>query len=134
MINDLLFVYGSLLNADNEFANYLKNKAAFYSTGKFKGRLYDVGEYPGAIITTDNDYDITGSVYMLNNPNEALTILDDYEGFGPEQDQPNLFIRKLLAVDTGQGLVNCWVYLYILSVDGLVEITSGDYLDYLNSI
>ncbi|MGF7078151.1 gamma-glutamylcyclotransferase family protein [Mucilaginibacter sp. UYCu711] len=130
MINDLLFVYGSLLNADNEFANYLKNNATFYSTGRFKGRLFDIGEYPGTITGTSDDYYITGSIFRLTSA-EALVILDDYEGFGQEQDQPNLFIRDLLPVETENGSLDCYVYLYNLSVDGLLEISSGEYINYL---
>lgn len=131
MINDLLFVYGSLLNAGNEFGSYLNHNAAFIGKGNLKGRLYDVGEYPGAIIDNDNGYLVTGSICKLNS-SEALRVLDDYEGFGPDQEQPNLFIRKLLPVETSEGIINCWVYLYNLPADGLVEIKSGDYVAYLH--
>jgi gamma-glutamylcyclotransferase (GGCT)/AIG2-like uncharacterized protein YtfP len=130
MINDLLFVYGTLLSADNEFAGYLKDNSTFYSQGKLKGRLFDIGEYPGAIISTDKDHEITGSVYRLTSPN-ALKVIDDYEGYGEGRDQPNLYIRKKLPVQTMEGLVACWVYLYNLSVNGLVEIESGNYHNYL---
>jgi gamma-glutamylcyclotransferase (GGCT)/AIG2-like uncharacterized protein YtfP len=130
MINDLLFVYGSLLNADNEFGSYLNNTSTLIGTGKFKGRLYNIGEYPGAVIDNENGYPITGSICKLNNP-KALAILDDYEGFGPEQEQPNLFIRELLPVETLDGIINCWVYLYNLEISGLIEIKSGDYKTYL---
>ncbi len=131
MINRLLFVYGSLLDAGNEFAAYLSHNATLYNAGKIKGRLYDIDEYPGAIIDA-NGYPIQGSILSLNDPEENLKILDDYEGFGNNQEQPNLFIRKLLPVETINGLITCWVYLYNLPVEGLEEITAGDYLEYLN--
>ncbi|MES2374989.1 MAG: gamma-glutamylcyclotransferase family protein [Bacteroidota bacterium] len=130
MINDLLFVYGSLLDTDNEFGRYLNDNSTLFGAGKFNGRLYDIGEYPGAIIGNENSYPIYGSVCKLKNP-EVLTALDDYEGFGPDQEQPNLFIRELLPIETSDGTTNCWVYLYNLEVDGFVEITSGDYKTYL---
>ena len=50
MKNAFLFVYGSLLDEDNEIAIYLKNNSTFYSAGKVKGKLYDIGEYPGGYI------------------------------------------------------------------------------------
>lgn len=131
MINDLLFVYGSLLSADNEFANYLIKNAAFYSPGKFKGRLYDMGKYPGAILSDDNAYNISGSILKLNNPEQVLKVLDDYEGFGEDQEQPNLFIRELLSVITSDGAIKCWIYLYNLSVADLPEIRSGNYQSYI---
>jgi gamma-glutamylcyclotransferase (GGCT)/AIG2-like uncharacterized protein YtfP len=130
MINDLLFVYGTLLTADNEFARYLKHNSTVMATGSFTGRLYDVGEYPGAVIDDKNSYPIKGVICKLNNA-DALATLDDYEGYGDNQDQPNLFIRKLLPVETVEGSVNCWIYLYNLPVDGLSEIKSGNYKSYL---
>jgi len=45
-MSDLLFIYGTLLKDDNEHAVYLKNNSTFYSAGKLKGKLYDIGEYP----------------------------------------------------------------------------------------
>ncbi len=132
MINELLFVYGSLLNTDNEFAVYLNNNAGLFSTGKFNGKLYDIGEYPGATIDTDGNYKISGNIYKLNNKLAALKILDEYEGFGDDQEQPNLFVRKSLPVETANGTVYCWVYLYNLPVEGLEQIISGDYSGYLN--
>jgi gamma-glutamylcyclotransferase (GGCT)/AIG2-like uncharacterized protein YtfP len=131
MINEFLFVYGTLLDVDNEFGRYLNNNAIIIGTGRFKGRLFDIGEYPGAIIDTENGYPITGSICKLNNT-EALKVLDDYEGFGPHQDQPNLFTRKLLPVETSDGVVDCWGYLYNLPIDGLAEIFSGDYLYFVD--
>jgi len=133
MINDLLFVYGSLLSADNEFANYLSNNADFYGNGKFKGKLYDIGEYPGAILSDDDAYNISGSIYKLNNPMQTLKVLDDYEGFGDGQEQPDLFVRQLLSVETITGTISCWVYLYNLSANDFIEIRSGDYIKYLRS-
>jgi gamma-glutamylcyclotransferase (GGCT)/AIG2-like uncharacterized protein YtfP len=131
MINDLLFVYGTLLIDDNKFAAYLRSNASFYNTGTIKGKLYDVGTYPGLIISNNHDYLIAGTIYQLNNAEKVLKYLDPYEGFGNEQEQPNLFIRESLPIETSDGAINCWVYLYNLSIDGLHLITPGDYMAYL---
>jgi gamma-glutamylcyclotransferase (GGCT)/AIG2-like uncharacterized protein YtfP len=132
-MNDLLFVYGSLLSTGNEFAAYLNANSRLYGTAKFKGLLYDIGEYPGAILSPPNAYEITGQICQLNSPEKALEILDAYEGFGPKQLQPNLFIRELLTVETINGPVSCWLYLYNLPIDGLTLIPSGNYQQYLKS-
>ena len=129
MMNGQLFIYGSLLSADNEFGQYVKRNATFMSDAVFKGRLYDCGEYPGAV-ADNNGYDIKGSIYRLNDLIAGLVILDDYEGCGIEQQQPNLFIRKLITVTVGNKPIECWIYLYNLPVEGLLEITSGDYTTY----
>ena len=132
MNNDLLFVYGSLLDGDNEFGHYLMRNADFVGPAHFKGRLYDCGEYPGAL-ADNNGYDIKGSAYRLREATTALTVFDDYEGFGVDQEQPNLFIRKLITVTCKDQPVECWIYLYNLSVEGFTEIPSGDYIDYLKA-
>ena len=132
MNNDLLFVYGSLLDGDNEFGNYLTHNANFVATAIFKGRMYDCGEYPGALEDI-NGYDIKGSVYQLKDPITCLAILDDYEGFGIEQEQPNLFVRKLISVTCNNKNVECWIYLYNLPLEDLTEIKSGDYIQYLKA-
>jgi len=124
-----LFVYGTLLDEENEFAIYLKQNCSFYSEGKFKGRLYVLGEYPGAVLDDGNDY-VQGSIFELKNVEEVLTRLDDYEGFGEDQEQPNLFVRKRILIENDNVRVACWVYLYNLPVDGFRLIESGDYLEH----
>src|SRR6202012_498172 len=121
MVN-LLFIYGTLLDEDNEYALYLKNNSRLYSHGKIKGKLYDIGEYPGATLSGEDNEHIYGRILELNAPGKVLPVIDDYEGFGDDQPQPNEFIRVLTKVETGVGLLNCWVYLYNLSVAGLSQI------------
>jgi gamma-glutamylcyclotransferase (GGCT)/AIG2-like uncharacterized protein YtfP len=132
MNNDLLFVYGSLLYDNNEFGHYLMHNANFVGPALFKGRLYDSGEYPGAL-ADNNGYDIKGSVYQLREVNAALAVLDDYEGFGADQEQPNLFIRKPITAICNNKPIDCWIYLYNLPIEYLTEITSGDYMAYLKA-
>ena len=124
-----LFVYGTLLDNGNEFATYLNNNCSIYSKGKLKAKLYDLGEYPGAIATDELVYTY-GTIVKLTNSKEVLKHLDDYEGYGPTQLQPNLFIRVMTEVESDSGFINCWVYFYNLSVTGLKVIESGDYLKY----
>ncbi|SDT09783.1 Uncharacterized conserved protein YtfP, gamma-glutamylcyclotransferase (GGCT)/AIG2-like family [Mucilaginibacter mallensis] len=124
-----LFVYGTLLNAGNSFATYLTNNCNFYGKGKLKGRLYDIGEYPGAVADSNSRSYIYGDIVLIHNPT-VLKQLDDYEGFGDDQQQPNLFIREMMEIETAEGSIDCWVYLYNLPVEGLVLIESGDYLKY----
>jgi len=123
-----LFVYGSLLDKQNEFGAYLNANCTFYADGRFKGRLYDMGEYPGAIIDNSVSNYVYGKIYQLNNTKQVFKQLDHYEGFGPDEAQPNLFVRELVSVEAGETTVECWVYLYNLQVDGFRLIGSGIYL------
>jgi len=132
MINKL-FIYGSLLQTDNEFGGYLKQNSKLYKQGKFKGKLYDIGEYPGAIFYPNGDYYVNGSIVQIDNPIETLKHIDNYEGFGDDQLQPNLFIRELLKIETKSGTEECWVYLYNYPTTQLRQIASGDYLSYIKA-
>lgn len=128
---DILFVYGTLLQPGNPFADYLSQNCSYVSSGKIKGVLYDIGDYPGAVINNNADGYIHGDIYKLHHPEQNLKVIDYYEGFGPEQDQPNLYIRTLTSIETGKGFIDAWMYLYNLPVDGLLLIRSGNYAEYI---
>jgi gamma-glutamylcyclotransferase (GGCT)/AIG2-like uncharacterized protein YtfP len=123
-----LFVYGTLLDADNEFAIFLRKHCQFVKKGKFKGILYDIGEYPGAIADPHADSYTHGNIYLMDKASLVLEKLDDYEGYGPEQEQPNLFIRKLIEIETNARSIDCWIYLYNRPVDGLKVIEEGNWI------
>jgi gamma-glutamylcyclotransferase (GGCT)/AIG2-like uncharacterized protein YtfP len=127
-MNNLLFVYGTLLSDDNEDAIYLKNNSTNYSKGKLKGRLYNIGEYPGAILSNEQNNYIYGTILKINNPEKVFPVIDHYEGFGDDQPQPDEFIRVLTEIETEGEPVNCWIYLYNLPVTGLNQIKSGRYI------
>jgi gamma-glutamylcyclotransferase (GGCT)/AIG2-like uncharacterized protein YtfP len=122
-----LFVYGTLLDKDNEFAAFMRAHCQLIKPGKFKGHLYDIGEYPGAIADFNAPSYVHGSIYLMDNAKKVLEVLDDYEGYGPEQEQPNLFIRRLVEIETSSRSIDCWVYLYNRPVDQLKLIEGGDY-------
>jgi len=128
-INRHLFVYGTLLSSQNSYGAYLQQHCTFLQHGKFKGKLYDMGEYPGAISQEDSDQYVHGSIYRMDDAEKILSLIDDYEGFGSDQEQPNLFIRILKNIETPAGTIACWVYVYNLSVDNLTQIRSGKYLN-----
>ena len=130
-MQNLLFVYGTLLQPGNDFAGYLKRTCTYLSPGKIKGLLYDIGEYPGIIINNHATGYVHGSIYRLHHPIQNLKVFDDYEGFGAGQDQPNLYVRSLTSIETGDGFIDAWIYLYNLPVDGLPLIPSGNYAEYI---
>jgi len=122
-----LFVYGTLLDANNEYALYLKSNSSFYSDGKVKGKLYDIGDYPGAVLE-DGDSFIYGSILKIGNPEKVFSVINDYEGFGNGQVQPNEFIKIRTKIETDTGIIDCWIYLYNLPVTGLPYIQDGRYI------
>src|ERR1700761_9864050 len=130
MNNELLFVYGTLLTADNEFGKLLTENCSFYKYGKFKGELYDVGEYRGAILNAAGDGYVHGCIYKLASAEVILKLLDEYEGISANDEPPHEYIREMVAIETENEPVSCWVYLYNWPVEGLVKISSGNYLQY----
>ena len=127
MKSALLFVYGTLLNHNNEFAVYLKEHSHFYANGKVKGKLYDIGEYPGAVLD-DSDKYIYGVILQIEDPEVVFSEIDDYEGYGDEQPEPNEFIRISTDIETASEIVHCYTYVYNLPVDGLEKIEGGRYV------
>ena len=129
--NIFLFVYGTLLDERNPLGALLKNSCSGFKPGKFKGALFDLGEYPGALYRPDDDHFVYGTVFTMNDPDHTLKILDDYEGFGDGHPQPNDFIREVLEIETDEGLLSCWIYLYNGPVYGHWHIASGNYTEYI---
>ena len=126
-----LFVYGTLLQLHNSCGLYLKNNSTPIKAGRFKGKLFNIGEYPGAIYEPEVNSYVFGSIVSLNDPVEVLKAMDAYEGAGSEQPQPNEFIRVAINIETDAEPIKCWVYLYNLPVYELPEIKKGDYIDFL---
>ena len=127
-MNNKLFVYGTLLDEDNKYGIYLRDNSEFFSSGQIEGILYDIGEYPGAILSAGGDDFIYGIILQIDEPSEVLALIDMYEGFGEDQPQPNEFIRVLTEAETDRGRVNCWIYLYNLPVYGLMPIETWRYI------
>ncbi|QXV64522.1 gamma-glutamylcyclotransferase [Mucilaginibacter sp. 21P] len=131
-MTDLLFIYGTLLNSDNEFGSYLKQNCSFVTFGHLQGQLYDLGEYPGIVISSKVDQEVYGSVFEMRDQPEILRRLDYYESVGPDEEQPNLYRREIHPVKTIRGIMQAWVYVYNRSVEYAIAIPGGDYLKYLN--
>ncbi len=128
--NGYLFVYGTLLAKDNQYAAYLRQHCKLAGAGKFKGRLYDIGEYPGAVIDLNGDQYVYGSIYLMDRAEEVLKVIDAYEGLGINDPQPYEYIRDLVDIEIDNRIVACCVYIYNWPVSGKELISGGDYLRY----
>jgi gamma-glutamylcyclotransferase (GGCT)/AIG2-like uncharacterized protein YtfP len=123
-----LFVYGTLRSQMNDPRHRLLGQwAVLIGLGSNRGKLFDLGRYPGAVpscISTDR---VVGEVYQLNTPQAALSILDQYEGHRFRRE------RVSVSLDSAQT-ISCWIYLYRGSVKHRKLIPSGDYVQYLGSL
>ena len=113
-MTDFLFAYGTLQpdHVPAEIASAI-GKLEPVGKGSVRGVLYDLGEYPGAVLKTSSRKRIFGTVFRLSGGPEVLRELDEYEGFDPKDPQASLFVRTLHPVTLAEGgTVPCWVYEY----------------------
>lgn len=125
---DLLFVYGTLRpgHAPASVASYVGG-CGHVGPGSIAGRLYDLRNYPGAIVDAAGEGQVYGEVLALPDWS-TLHRLDAYEGYHPEGPQDSLFVRTEcdVALDDGRT-VRAWVYVYNRDVSGARPVPGGRY-------
>ena len=126
-----LFVYGTLRrDIRNSMFHLLARHAQFVGHARIRGRLCDLGDYPGVVLSIDEDRWVHGEVYALDNENEVLARLDEYEGCGPQDPPPHEFERIACEITLDDGkTTRAWVYEYKGECEGKQEIASGDYFE-----
>lgn len=125
-----LFVYGTLRRgAETRMYRLLAQHSDFVGEASWKGRLYKVDYYPGAVPSDDPAHRVKGEVYVLREPASILAALDVYEDCGPGSAEPAEYVRSRQEVILGNGQrLTAWVYVYQRPTTGLTEIVSGDFL------
>jgi gamma-glutamylcyclotransferase (GGCT)/AIG2-like uncharacterized protein YtfP len=113
-MSDFLFAYGTLQPglAPSEIASAV---AQLVPIGEafVNGLLYDLGGHPGAVLNSDAQERIIGTVYELPGDARVLAELDAYEEFdaGAPECSPYLRVLHPVALATG-GTLQCWIYVY----------------------
>src|SRR5215469_6727300 len=113
-MKDYLFVYGTLAkeNAPRTIADTVR-KLKYVGKGSISGRLYDLGEYPGAILGAGAGAKIFGEIYELPSDPKLLNRLDAYEDFDPKRPAKSLFVRRKTSISRpNRKRVKGWVYEY----------------------
>jgi len=110
-----LFAYGTLMRGYGLHA-VLARGATAMGEGTVRGRLLDLGRYPGLI---DGAGRVRGEVYRLDDP-ELLPVLDREEGYN--------FVRRRGVVTLADGRrVRAWLYRYRGPRERARPIPDGDY-------
>ena len=122
--DSLLFVYGTLRPfVDIEMAKWLRSHARYLGSATTRGRLYDLGAYPGMTIAYTSRDRVGGDVYRVTNP-RVFRVLDRYE---------TKFVRERCVVRLEHGARRiAWVYRYQCVAKRSVRIASGDYFVHLD--
>src|SRR5207247_2132885 len=96
----LLFTYGTLMRG-YALHPVLARGATFVEQGRMRGRLLDLGRYPGLI---DGRGTVRGELYRIDAP-EVLPALDREEGY-------NFDRRPATVTRTSGRRARAWVYWY----------------------
>jgi gamma-glutamylcyclotransferase (GGCT)/AIG2-like uncharacterized protein YtfP len=131
----LLFVYGTLREfVDIAMARRLRRCGKHLGIAVARGRLYDLGSYPGLKRPRRRGDRVVGDVYELTTPRAILPILDRYEAgqLGRERAR---FVRVQTVVVMASGARRrAWLYLYQPPVRADQRIRCGDYERHLDGI
>jgi gamma-glutamylcyclotransferase (GGCT)/AIG2-like uncharacterized protein YtfP len=133
--SDYLFVYGTLrrsLSPSKDLRHLLHHETEFLGSATVPGRLYNIGNYPGLILSDDPEEVVTGELYKIKNKRMVLSALDRYEGCIDPYPRPWEYERITAEVrtETGSTLIS-WLYTYQWDVPESMRIQSGDYLTFL---
>jgi len=124
-----LFLYGTLRPdmADSEIAAIV-GRLRSIGRGYVHGKLYDLGDYPGAIVDPSSSSLVRGLLVQLPPEKEVLEVLDRYEEFDPANPGQSLFIRTKTKVRLTDGRnVQGWIYVYNRNPGEAPVIRGGHY-------
>lgn len=113
-MQDYLFVCGTLTSdyVGGEIAQVME-RLGMVGLGLVRGKLYNLGEYPGAVPDSSSSKLIYGELYQLRDDENTLAALDKYEGFDPTKPDECLFVRERTIVKLPGGPdVEAWIYAY----------------------
>jgi len=132
---DLVFFYGTLMTPFNRTARLqIDDYLVFRGHGTIAAALFDLGIYPAAVPAEHDHARVHGEVYELTDVPAVLEVLDEIEGYTPQEPDTSLYTRTVTPVtmDNG-GVVEAWAYFYNAPLGGAQRIPSGDYLEYLKA-
>ena len=112
-MREYLFVYGTLLprKAPAEVAGVVKQLRAI-GKAYVRGRLYDFGDYPAAVIDGRSRQKIEGLLFEVPPNLRIFTRLDRYEGYDENDPKNSLFVRRKRLVMLNGRRVRSWIYEY----------------------
>lgn len=124
---DWLVLYGSLMRGLGALDRLqLGDRIRFVSPCLCAGELYDLGDYPGL---RPGRAQVVAELFTVRDP-RAIEVLDEFEGFDPEDPRGSLYLRERVALVEPRG-TRAWIYVYNHVPDAGQRITSGDWRAHL---
>lgn len=127
-----LFVYGTLRRAVGHPMHRVLAASSFIGEGRVNAQLFDLGAYPGMVLSREAGEQVMGEVYELpaQTAADVLRLLDEYEGVAPSGGPSPVYARQPVDVHfiTGQT-VRAWAYVLLDASGARRRIPSGDFMD-----
>jgi gamma-glutamylcyclotransferase (GGCT)/AIG2-like uncharacterized protein YtfP len=126
MNNAYLFVYGTLMqNSQHPMHQVLQTHSEFVCEGWIQAQLYQIHDYPGAVLSDNVADRVHGEVYRLTDLS-VLAQLDDFEECSAAFPEPHEYRRRPInVVITPAKHIKAWAYLYNHKVNPGKRIKSG---------
>ena len=132
-----LFCYGTLSrDTAPQSVAALCRRLPRLAGARVAGCLYDLGSYPGLVLSGDCDDEhqgvVRGEIVVVQSASDWLR-LDSYEGVDSAQPERSLYnrVRTTATTDAGEQ-VECWVYVYNRELKRAAKIDSGCWRTYLS--
>ena len=127
-MSEYVFVYGSLKPGfGGEEATKMVGLLRHVGRAKVAGRLYDFGEYCGAILDDAREEFVIGELMEIPTKS-VLQKLDQYEEYDPQESRTSLFVRMKVQATLQNGeIVPAWIYVYNGDPGAAPIIESGEY-------
>jgi gamma-glutamylcyclotransferase (GGCT)/AIG2-like uncharacterized protein YtfP len=130
-VAELAFFYGTLMTGfDRRRRAGIESKLRYVGRGWIQAALFDLGIYPAAIPSSEGR--VWGEVYEMLEPDSVLAVLDEIEGYTPDDPNRSLYTRERVLATLEDGrTVDVWVYFYNAPLGQAPLIASGDYLQHV---
>ena len=122
-----LFVYGTRSKAGGHpIHERVAKRSRFVGEASMQGKLFRMETSPGVVDSDDPADSVRGELYEVIDPKPLFEELDAYEGCGPMDVPPTLYVRAKRPIRLSDGrALEAWVYLYNRPTEGLKRIASG---------
>ncbi|MGI9409767.1 MAG: gamma-glutamylcyclotransferase family protein [Hyphomicrobiaceae bacterium] len=125
-----LFVYGTLMSTvsvplGRSMRSRLRRESSLLGPARTHGRLYDLGSYPGLVVSNNPSDHVHGEVFELHEPSITLPWLDAYEGIGSIKAPDDLYIREARTVWLERRTAEAWVYIFNGSIEQAQHVSGG---------
>jgi len=132
---DALFVYGTLMRVASAWRigraerERLARESDWLGPASLRARLYDLGDYPGVVLSETAGDVVHGEVVRLADPDHSFRWLDAYESIVPGDPDASEYVRAVVPVTLADGSVrDAWTYLYNRDLSALTPVFAGRWL------